>query len=93
MIEFKGQVTHSGSVVDFTAGPWEFSRWEEYAARHGLTFETAPMTASLYIAYCAVHKAAWPPEVGYEMWAQGVQNIEMEDSADVPPTEKATSEG
>lgn len=92
MIAVKGQVTLiGGSVVDFTAGPWEFSKWEEYASRHQLSIETAPITFSMYLAFAAANREQWPPSEGYERWAQGVKDIDMEDPDEPRPTEKAKS--
>lgn len=91
MITFKGQIQVGGSVVDVTAGPWELSKWEEYAARHNLSIETAPITFAMYISYVAIHREEWPPKIGYEAWAKDVGDVQAVDVDEVPPTEKAST--
>lgn len=92
MISVKGHVAlNGGQPTDFVAGPWEFSKWEQFAQRKQLTIEGSPITFSMYLAYCALNRAQWPPETGFEAWSQGITDINVEDPDEVPPTVKETS--
>ena len=93
MIQVKGRVDYTqGPSQEFVAGPWEFSQFEQYAARKGFTAETAPLTATLYLAYAATHRSEWPPTEGFEVWSQNVSNLDT-DETEVRPTEAATLAG
>ena len=80
-----------GSAVTFTAGPWEYSQWEQYAARKGLPADSTPMTFTMYLAYCAIHRANWPQVEGFEQWSQKIADVQMEDPTEARPTEAAPS--
>jgi hypothetical protein len=94
VISVAGSVTLTGEPArEFRVGPWEYAQWEQYSARKGLTTETAPVTFAMYLAYCATHRDPWPPEVGYDVWAQGVVDVQLEDGEEVRPTEKEALAG
>ena len=93
MLEIQGQVTYrDGRKQPFIAGPFEVAQWEAYAARKGLSAETAPLNFSLYISYAAVHSDNWPPEIGFEGWSPTVADIDLEDPDEVPPTETVSTD-
>ena len=91
MIALQGRVELAQGPVQFEAGPWEFSQWEQFAARKGYDPERTPMTFAMYIAYAAVHRDQWPPKEGYEVWSRDVKGVDLEND-DVPPTESAASD-
>lgn len=89
MIKMTGTVTVDGVEQPFVAGPAAISLFEQYASRNNLTFETAPMTASMYVAYAAVHKGEWPPKEGFDAWRFRVDDLDMDEQEEVPPTTAA----
>ena len=90
MIRMTGTVTVDGVEQPFVAGPATLSLFEQYAARQNMTFETSPITASMYVAYVALHQDNWPPKEGFDVWRFRVEDIELDESeAEVPPTQTA----
>ena len=88
MIRMTGTVTVDGVQQPFVAGPAAMSLWEAYAARHNLTFDNAPMTGSLYIAYAAVHKDSWPPKEGFDAWRFKVDDLDLDEQETAVPLEQ-----
>ena len=90
MIRMTGTVTVDGVQQRFVAGPAAMSLFEQYGARNNLTFESAPMTGTMYLAYVALHQDNWPPKEGFDAWRFRVEDMDVEDEAEeVPPTETA----
>ena len=90
MIRMTGTATVDGVQQPFVAGPAAMSLFEQYASRNNLTFDTAPMTGAMYLAYVALHQNNWPPKEGFDAWRFRVEDLEIEDEAtEVPPTPTA----
>ena len=85
MLKMTGTVVVDGVEQSFTAGPAAMSLWEQYASRNNLSFDNAPMTGSLYVAYAAVHKDNWPPQEGFDKWRFRVDDLDLDEQAEVAP--------
>ena len=88
MIRARGQVTVGGARQEFTAGPPQFALWEAYANQKNMNIEQSPITFSMYLAWASSETFR---AQGFEGWMMNVEDIEMERTDEVPPTEAASA--
>ena len=86
MIRARGQVTVGGARHEFIAGPPQFALWEAYAIQKHMNIEQSPITFSMYLAWASSETFR---AQGFEGWMMTVEDIDMDDPDEVPPTEAA----
>ena len=88
MIRARGHVTVGGARQEFTAGPPQIALWEAYASQKQMTIEQSPITFAMYLAWASSETFR---AQGFEGWMMTVEDIEMERTDEVPPTEAASA--
>ena len=96
MIEIKGTVhMKDGSTLEFEGGPFERMLAEVYMIKRGLgDMQSAPQTASLYMAYIGVgnYPSTSGNDTAFLTWCRDVQEVELTTS-EPDPTPPAALDG